>query len=80
MKQLVAILVVCAACAKPAPKATLSDRADPACRALEADKIVEVQGDITTDTKWTKDKVYRLEDHIFVQNAVLTIEPGTGTS
>jgi len=34
-------------------------------------------GDITTNTTWTKDKVYELQGYVFVKNATLTIEAGT---
>lgn len=39
---------------------------------------VTVQGDITSNTKWTADKIYLLKGNVFVtNNATLTIEPGT---
>ena len=34
-------------------------------------------GDITTDTTWTKDKLYTLRGYVFVTRGTLTIEPGT---
>ncbi|MCC6808744.1 MAG: hypothetical protein IT381_15065 [Deltaproteobacteria bacterium] len=77
MKKLLPLLVLVAACGKTTAKPTLSSRADPACAALDTAKIVEVFETITQDTTWTKDKVYRLEDHIFIEGATLTIEPGT---
>jgi len=39
--------------------------------------IVDVTSNISADTTWTSDKVYVLEGHIKVQNAKLTIQPGT---
>ncbi|MFO7564639.1 MAG: hypothetical protein R6X02_18495 [Enhygromyxa sp.] len=41
--------------------------------------IVPVTGDINSDTTWTCDNIYRLapDTHVFVNGAVLTIEPGT---
>jgi hypothetical protein len=48
-------------------------------RAAQGDAaFVSVTNNITTNTRWTKDKVYILTRMIFVHNnAVLTIEPGT---
>lgn len=40
-------------------------------------QVVEVQGAITTDTTWTRDKAYVLKDFVAVRGATLTIEPGT---
>jgi len=60
--------------------------------ATPSKQIVEVSGTISTDTKWTSDKIYRLNGFVRVgkdevpsggskpeitQTAVLTIEPGT---
>lgn len=46
-------------------------------QALQAAEI-KVSSDITSNTTWTKNNVYILEDSIFVKNgATLTIEPGT---
>lgn len=45
---------------------------EPACT-----KMVDVANDINTDTTWTADTCYTLTDHIFVNNATLTIEAGT---
>jgi hypothetical protein len=47
--------------------------------------IVPVTGDINEDTTWTCDNIYRIapDTHVFVNGAVLTIDPGTtiqGTS
>jgi len=41
--------------------------------------VVPVTGDINTDTTWTCDNIYRLapDTHVFVNGAVLTVEPGT---
>ncbi len=43
----------------------------------ETSNIVEVADDIGSDTTWTADKVYVLEDNIFVRDATLTVEAGT---
>lgn len=38
----------------------------------------DIRGTITTDQRWTKDKVYRLRGYVYVTNgATLTIDPGT---
>jgi hypothetical protein len=40
--------------------------------------VVEVNADITANTKWTADKIYLLKTKVFVTgNATLEIEPGT---
>lgn len=40
--------------------------------------VVEVSGDIKTNTTWTADKIYLLKGFVYVTDgAVLTIEPGT---
>lgn len=40
--------------------------------------VVDVPaGDLTTDTTWTKDKVYVLKGYVFVTGGTLTIQPGT---
>jgi hypothetical protein len=40
--------------------------------------VVEVSGDITTNTTWTADKIYLIKGNVYVTNNVtLTIEPGT---
>jgi len=39
--------------------------------------LVDVNSNITANTTWTSDKVYVLGGHIKVQNAKLTIQPGT---
>jgi hypothetical protein len=42
------------------------------------DTIVDVSGAITSNTTWTNDKIYRLNQKVVVDNGVtLTIEPGT---
>ena len=41
------------------------------------DEIVNVSAPITADTTWVNTKSYLLQAVIFVQNATLTIEPGT---
>ena len=42
------------------------------------DDVVVVKGEISEDTKWTKDKIYTLQGFVYVSNgATLTIEPGT---
>ncbi|MCD8740571.1 hypothetical protein LT679_08175 [Mucilaginibacter roseus] len=44
----------------------------------ETGNAVTVQGDITSNTTWTADKIYLLKGNVFVtNNATLTIEPGT---
>jgi len=40
-------------------------------------KIIRVVDNLTSDTRWESDKTYILEKDIFVENARLTIEPGT---
>lgn len=41
-------------------------------------QVVEVKGDITSNTTWTADKFYLLKSYVYVTNgATLTIEPGT---
>lgn len=40
--------------------------------------VVEVKGDITTNTTWSADKIYHLNGFVYVMDGVtLTIEPGT---
>jgi hypothetical protein len=40
--------------------------------------VVEITGDISTNTTWTADKIYLLKGFVYVtNNATLTIEPGT---
>jgi hypothetical protein len=38
---------------------------------------IDVTADITADTTWLACNVYTLKNHIFVENAVLTVEAGT---
>ncbi len=46
--------------------------------AVKAQDVVTVQNDITTNTLWTKDKIYRMTKFIYIRpNATLTIEAGT---
>lgn len=51
----------------------------PSAQAAQGDaSFVAVTNSITSDTRWTRDKVYILTRMIFVRNnATLTIEPGT---
>ncbi len=77
MKKNLLPLFLLAACAKPPPETTPYTSSDPACAAIEAERVVDVTAPITADTSWSKDKVYRLADHIFVEGATLTIEAGT---
>jgi hypothetical protein len=53
------------------------DPATPAGPDTASGDVVQVREPITRDTTWTSDKTYRLEQHVFVDGAVLTIEPGT---
>lgn len=42
------------------------------------DEIVDIQGDISRDTRWTRDRAYRLNGRVnVVGHRTLTIEPGT---
>ncbi|MGJ5643072.1 hypothetical protein [Formosa sp. S-31] len=42
------------------------------------DTVVEIEGAITVNTRWTSDKQYLLKGQVFVKSGVtLTIEPGT---
>lgn len=48
------------------------------CGATDPAKLVSVTSEITANTQWTADKIYRLEAHVFVRNnATLSIAPGT---
>lgn len=38
---------------------------------------VDVRGTISTNQHWTADKTYRLRGYVYVDNATLTIDPGT---
>lgn len=38
---------------------------------------VDVRGKITKDTHWTSNNVYRIRGYVYVDNATLTIDPGT---
>lgn len=50
----------------------------PACaNPADNSKRVLVNAPITAHTTWTCDKIYVLQDLIFVKNATLTIQPGT---
>ena len=43
-----------------------------------AQSVVSVTGEITANTTWTKDKIWKLDGFVYVKNgATLTIEPGT---
>lgn len=53
---------------------------DPITPPVDTDgnKNVDIRGTITSNTTWSKDKVYRLRGYVYVTSgAVLTIEPGT---
>lgn len=75
-------LVVTAAC-KDDSGLTGGDDEPPLPDAPEVDAppgvtIVDVpEGDITTDTTWTKDHIYVLQGYVFVTGGTLTIEAGT---
>ncbi|MGJ1513984.1 hypothetical protein ACR79N_03275 [Sphingobacterium siyangense] len=44
----------------------------------ENQNVVEISGEITSNTTWTSDKIYVLKGFVYVSNgATLTIEPGT---
>ncbi|MFV8751820.1 hypothetical protein ACNOYE_14845 [Nannocystaceae bacterium ST9] len=55
---------------------TMGDCADPSDPAAP---VVQVTGDITADTTWTCDSIYKLapDTQVFVTGATLTIDPGT---
>jgi Secretion system C-terminal sorting domain len=49
-----------------------------AALAVQAQEVVAVPGEITANTTWTKDKIYRMNNFTYVKNdATLTIEAGT---
>jgi len=55
-----------------------SSNEDPIVNPPVSDNVVIVKGDITASTTWTANKIYLLQENVFVtNNATLTIEPGT---
>ena len=63
-----ALLMIVTSCSKKS-----DDNSTPA-----GDGMTEVKGDISTNTKWTADKIYFLKGTVYVTDgATLEIEPGT---
>ncbi|SUJ04916.1 Uncharacterised protein [Sphingobacterium spiritivorum] len=60
-------------------KTTISDNGpDTEKPGTNNGNVVEISGEITSNTTWTADKIYLLKGFVYVSNgATLTIEPGT---
>lgn len=77
MKQIAAIaLLGVMFCASACSKS--DDQPDPTPPGGGTGDGTEIRGTITSDQRWTKDKVYRIRGYVYVtNNATITIDPGT---
>ena len=51
--------------------------AAPMIDAPPGGEVIEVRGDISSDTTWTSNNIYVLKEYVFVTGGTLTIQPGT---